>query len=162
MARIDLSAGDGEEGGRMWSLRPALGAAVAAFGAALKDESRLEIRVREAARIRIAHINGCMPCSQTRVEDGEALGLDEAFYAGVDDPSRRGHYAVREALAIAFAERFAAGPDAFDDRFWADLRGAFRDDEIVELAAHCAKWLGLGRLNAVMDIAVSCPIRIPA
>ena len=38
----------------MRSLRPALGAAVASFGDALKDESRLETRVREAARIRIA------------------------------------------------------------------------------------------------------------
>lgn len=146
----------------MWSLRPALGAAVGAFGAALKDESRLETRVREAARIRIAHINGCLPCSQTRVEGGDALGLDEAFYAGVDDPAQRDRYAPREALAIGFAERFAAGPAAFDDAFWAALRAAFAADEIVELAAHCAKWLGLGRLNAVMEIATSCPIRIPA
>ena len=146
----------------MRSLRPALGAAVASFGDALKDESRLETRVREAARIRIAHINGCLPCSQTRVEGGDAFGLDEAFYAGVDDPAQRDSYTPREALAIGFAERFAAGPVAFDDAFWVDLRGAFADDEIVELAAHCAKWLGLGRLNAVMEIATSCPIRIPA
>ena len=141
---------------------PPLGVAVGTFGAALKDGSRLETRVREAARIRIAHINGCLPCSQTRVEGGDTLGLDETFYAGVDDPAQRGNYAPREALAIGFAERFAAGPAAFDDAFWADLRTVFADDEIVELATHCAKWLGLGRLNAVMEIATSCPIRIPA
>ncbi|BAV63683.1 carboxymuconolactone decarboxylase family protein [Sphingobium cloacae] len=162
MARIALPEGEGEEGQRMWSLRPTLGEAARAFGEALQDEARLPVRVREAARIRIAHINGCIPCSETRVEDGENLGLDEDFYAHVDDPARRGDYKPREALAIGFAERFAVGPSAFDDAFWADLNSHFSADELVELAAHCAKWLGLGRLNAVMDISVSCPIRIPA
>ena len=89
-----------------------------------------------------------------------AYGLDEAFYANVDDPALRKSYSRREALAIAFAERFAVGQQAFDDDFWADLRAAFNDGEILDLAACCAKWLGLGRLNAVMEIERSCPIRI--
>jgi AhpD family alkylhydroperoxidase len=161
MPRIALAEGDGEESTRMWSLRPAMGAAASAFGASIQSASTLPIREQEAARIRIAHINGCMPCSEARVEDMTAHGLDEAFYADVDDPAKRGGYAPREALAIAFAERFAVGPQAFDDAFWSDLRTAFEDAEIVDLAACCAKWLGLGRLNAVMEIERSCPIRIP-
>jgi hypothetical protein len=32
----------------------------------------------------------------------------------------------------------------------------------LELAAHCVKWLGLGRLNAVLEINTFCPIRIGA
>ncbi|SCW47207.1 Alkylhydroperoxidase family enzyme, contains CxxC motif [Sphingobium faniae] len=162
MARITLPESEGEEAARMWSLRPALGEAARAFGDALQDEAELPLRVREAARIRIAHINGCIPCSETRVEGGDALGLDEDFYAHVDDPARRGDYASGEALAIGFAERFAIGPTAFDDSFWAELNAHFSADELVELATHCAKWLGLGRLNAVMEISVSCPIRISA
>ena len=56
----------------------------------------------------------------------------------------------------------AVGPSAFDDAFWAELTTVFSPGQMVELAAHCAKWLGLGRLNAVMEISQSCPIRIPA
>ena len=143
----------------MWSLRPDLGQAAHDFGEALQAGAQLPVRVREAARIRIAHINDCIPCSEARVEDMERYGLDEDFYAHVDDPARRGDYGVREAMAIGFAERFAVGPTAFDDQFWAEMNAAFSPEETLELAAHCAKWLGLGRLNAVMAISVSCPIR---
>jgi alkylhydroperoxidase family enzyme len=162
VARIDLPGGDGEESSRMWSLRPAMGAAVAAFGDSLHGATDLPIREQEAARIRIAHINGCIPCSEARLDNMDAHGLTEDFYAHVDDPAFRGIYSPREALAIGFAERFAIGPQAFDDAFWSDLRAQFDDGEIVDLAACCAKWLGLGRLNAVMEIERSCPIRISA
>jgi acetyl-CoA C-acetyltransferase len=47
-------------------------------------------------------------------------GLTEALFAGVYDPDNRASYAPHEALAIAFAERFATGPSAFDDGFWDD------------------------------------------
>lgn len=159
MARIALPDGESEESTRMWSLRPAMGAAVAAFGDSLHAAATLPIREQEAARIRIAHINGCVPCSEARIEDMAAHGLNEAFYADVDDPAKRSRYSEREA--IAFAERFAVGPQAFDDAFWSTLRTAYSDAEILELAACCAKWLGLGRLNAVLEIERSCPIRIP-
>lgn len=162
MARIALPPGEKEEGARFWALRPDLGIAVHDFGDALQAGARLPVRVREAARIRIAHLNGCIPCSQTRIEDMAEHGLDEDFYAHVDDPARRGDYGAREAFAIGFAERFVAGPVAFDDGFWAAANAAFSEAELVELATHCAKWLGLGRLNAVMEISQSCPIRISA
>lgn len=160
MARIALPESDGEESARMWSLRPAMGAAVAAFGESLHGATTLPIREQEAARIRIAHINGCVPCSEARIEDMDAHGLTEGFYAHVDDQTLRGIYSPREALAIGFAERFTIGPQAFDDAFWSEIHAAFDDGEIVDLATCCAKWLGLGRLNAVMEIERSCPIRI--
>jgi alkylhydroperoxidase family enzyme len=161
MARIALPDGDGEETARLWRLRPEMGAAAAAFNESIQAGTSLPVREQEAARIRIAHINGCMPCSEARIDDMAAFGLDEAFYEDVDDPAKRGRYGPREALAIAFAERFAVGPQAFDDGFWAELRAAYTDAEIVDLAACCGKWLGLGRINAVLEIERSCPVRIP-
>ncbi len=146
----------------MWSLRPDLDIAAQAFGTALQDAARLPLRVREAARIRIAYANGCIPCSQARPEDAERFGLDEDFYAHAADPARRGDYGVQEALALRFAECFAGGAETFNDALWADLNTAFAPSELLELAILCAKWLGLGRLNAIMDISQSCPIRFPA
>lgn len=160
MARIDLPPGPGEDRERMWRLRPELGEAAEALSRVVQECSIVPVREHEAARMRIAHINGCSPCSDARVEDMAVHGLDESFYAGVDDPERRDRYTERERLAIEFAERFAAGKEAFDDAFWADFRAAFSDEEIVDLATSVAKWLALGRINAVLDLSVSCPIRI--
>ena len=161
MPQIELPDGPGEMTARMWSLRPALGAAVQAFGQAVQAGSTLPLRELEAARMRIAHINGCLPCSEARPDEMAELGIDEAFYADVDDPARRGRYSQREALAIGFAERFAAGKASFDAAFWQDLTSAFTPGEIVELSTCVAKWLAIGRINAVLDMELSCPITIP-
>jgi AhpD family alkylhydroperoxidase len=166
VARIDLPpVEDGDPDAdidryRLWRLRPEFGVAAEAFNRTIQENSILPVAEHEAARIRIAHINGCVPCSEARTEDLEAAGIDESFYEDVDDPARRGRYTVRERLSIEFAERFAEGAKAFDDRFWAEFRANYSDAEIVDLAASCAKWLGLGRLNAVLDLTVACPIRI--
>jgi alkylhydroperoxidase family enzyme len=161
MARIELPEGDEPDRARMWRLiAPEIGAAAERFSETIQRESIVPVPEHEAARIRIAHINGCEPCSDARIADMDAFGLDEAFYRDVDDPALRSRYAPRVRLAIGFAERFAAGAHAFDDAFWSELRAAFSDAEIVDLAASCAKWLGLGRINAVLDLSVACPIQI--
>lgn len=160
MANIELPAGDASESRRMWSLRPEFGAAVSAFGDAIQNGSILPVRESEAARIRIAHINKCMPCSGARMGEMERFGLTEAFYDNVDDPARRGDYSPREQLAIGFAERFAEGVDAFDGGFWDRMNAAFSREEIVDLAACVAKWMGIGRVNAVLGIEALCQIVI--
>jgi alkylhydroperoxidase family enzyme len=162
MARIELPQGEGEERERMWRLRPELGISADSFSKIVQDCSILSIREQEAARTRIAHINACIPCSEARMENMAALGLDEAFYAGVDDPAKRECYSERERLAIEFAERFAWGFEHFDNLIWARLRQAFSSAELVDLATACAKWLGLGRMNAVLELERSCPIVMKA
>ncbi|ATE63501.1 carboxymuconolactone decarboxylase family protein [Rhizorhabdus dicambivorans] len=161
MARIELPDGNEPDRARMWQMiAPDIGTAAERFSEAIQRESIVPVPEHEAARIRIAHINGCEPCSDARIADMDAFGLDEAFYNDVDDPALRHRYAPRVRLAIGFAERFAEGAQAFDDAFWAELRKGFSDAEIIDLAASCAKWLGLGRINAVLDLSVACPIRI--
>lgn len=59
MARIGVPDGDGIERRRMWQLTPEVGAGVSALGKAVYDQTTLPIRLREAARMRIASINGC-------------------------------------------------------------------------------------------------------
>lgn len=158
MATITLPQGEGTERERLWSLRPEFGAAADRFNDALQGASILPVSEQEAARARIAHINGCEPCSNARMIDMETHGLDESFYADVDDPARRGRYTPRQRMAIAFAERFAAGKASFDDAFWEEIQQVFSPEEIFDLAMSVAKWLALGRINAVFDLAVACPI----
>jgi len=158
MARIALPEGSGEETDRLWQLAPEIGEAGDAWGRVVREHVTLSVREREAARMRIATINGCRICQETRIAGADEWGIDDGFYAAVDDPARRDVFSERERLAIEFAERFDAGARTFDDAFWASLRAAFSDAELVELAASVAKWLALGRINAVFELSVSCPL----
>jgi alkylhydroperoxidase family enzyme len=143
VARIDMPAGTEEERERIWQLRPEFGKAVAAFSRADSDGSILSVREREAARARIAHLNGCEPCSQARLANMAEWGVEESFYDDVDDYVRRGRYSPRETLAIEFAERFVAGRDAFDDAFWVRMRQTYDDAEILDLSFLCSKYMAL-------------------
>lgn len=59
MARIAIPRGEGEETARMWALDPELAAGPIAFSSAVYGNSKLPVRLREFARIRIAQINDC-------------------------------------------------------------------------------------------------------
>ena len=69
--------------------------------------------------------------------------------------------AEREALAAEFAERFATDHLSMDDDFWARLRGAFSDAEIVDLGICVGMWVSQGRLNRVLDVDGGCRIPVP-
>ncbi|MGC6330410.1 carboxymuconolactone decarboxylase family protein [Rhizorhabdus sp. FW153] len=80
------------------------------------------------------------------------------------DPFRPGRKRRRlHPLLLDAAVRIArplSGKQAYDEAFWDEIRAAFSAAEIADLIASCAKWLGLGRINAVLGLAVACPIRI--
>jgi hypothetical protein len=59
MARIPIPDGEDMERRRMWALSPSMGMGVHALGKAVYEESSLDLRVREVARMRIANINAC-------------------------------------------------------------------------------------------------------
>ena len=59
MAHIDVPDGSDLERMRMWQMVPPMDAAVDAFRQAVYEHGTLSLREREAARMRIAQINGC-------------------------------------------------------------------------------------------------------
>jgi AhpD family alkylhydroperoxidase len=63
------------------ALSPELGRAMATFSGAVYNSNRLPMRVREMARIVIAHDNECVVCINTRDADGPAAGVDEDLYS---------------------------------------------------------------------------------
>jgi alkylhydroperoxidase family enzyme len=67
---------------------------------------------------------------------------------------------VQEQLAAEFAERFALDHTNLDDDFWARLRAAFTDEEIVELATCIAGWLALGRITTIFGVEQSCALEL--
>ena len=157
MARIDLPEGDGDELLRLYAVSPAMGAAAGNFSAAVYGDTALPTRIREVARMRIAEVNRCEVCLDTRtVSDPDRL--TEAEYLGMADWRALDTLSERERVAAEFAERFATDHLAMDAEFWERARSVMTDQELFELGVCCASWLGLGRLTQVFDAGVSCRI----
>jgi AhpD family alkylhydroperoxidase len=162
MARIDVPPGEGSESQRVWTLSPDLGAAVGALAAKVGGKGlSLPWRTREAARMRIAQINGCNVCMGWRVPALAKHGVDEELYAHVDDPAA-GEYSAQERLAIEYAEKFALDHRCLDDAFFARMKAEYTDAEIVELTICIGDWIAFGRMTAVLDLDEACAWSPPA
>jgi AhpD family alkylhydroperoxidase len=155
MARVDLP-GEGPDLERVWSLSPDLGAAVGQLAAKVGGKGlELPWRVREAARMRIAQINGCNICMAWRVPSLARHGVDEELYAYVDDPAN-GDYSAQERLAIEYADKFALDHRSLDDAFFERMKQHFTDREIFELTVCIGDWVAFGRMTAVLDLDEAC------
>ena len=157
MSRLDLPEGDEPEIVKVWSLRPEMGEAVTALSYAVYSKSQLPARVREAARMRIAHVNDCSVCRGWRIPALAEQGVDEELYAHVVEPDA-GDYNEQERLAIEYAERFALDHRSLDDAFFERLRTQFTDAEILDLTVCIGGWLALGRTLHVLGLDDSCKI----
>ena len=152
MARIDIPPGDGGEEARVWALRPEMAPGVGTMIETAYHKSKLPAREREAARMRIALLNGCQICQNYRAQSFAEQGVTAELYAHVHEALDRDDYSEREKLAIEFAERFALDHQGIDDELFSRLRSAFADDEILDLTICCAVFLGLGRMLTVLGI----------
>jgi alkylhydroperoxidase family enzyme len=138
---------------------PRIGVPAAKFSAAVYEHTTLSLREFETARIRIAQVNHCMFCLDWRTErDGERV--DESLYDEVADWRGAEGLSVRERLAAEYAERFAADHLSLDDDddFWATMKSAYTDEEIIELSMCIGSWIAFGRLNHVLGIDAACQL----
>jgi AhpD family alkylhydroperoxidase len=152
MPRIDIPAGEGGDAVQLWTLRPEMGRAINRLVDAAYNKSMLDVRVREAARMRIAQLNDCPVCLSFRAASVKEKGVPEDFYAHVAEHETSDRYSDQERLAIAYAERFAVDHLTIDDAFFDRLRAVFTDAEILDLTICLAAFLGLGRLLRVLGI----------
>jgi alkylhydroperoxidase family enzyme len=152
MARIAIPAGEGGDAVQMWTLRPEMGSAINRLIDAAYNKSILPVRVREAARMRIAQLNECTVCLAFRADKVKAQGLTEDFYGHVGAHDDGGSFTPEERLAMEYAERFALDHLSIDDAFMARMRTSFSDPEILDLTICLSAFLGLGRTLRVLGI----------
>jgi AhpD family alkylhydroperoxidase len=156
MARIEIPDGDRPEIERVWSIAPDLGTTVGTLSMQVNGKDRiLPWRVREAARMKIAHINGCSVCMGWRTPALAKHGVDEELYAHVEDPAN-GDYSEQERLAIEYADKFALDHRSLDDAFFDRMKEHFTDREIFELTVCIGDWVAFGRMTAVLDLDEAC------
>ena len=140
-------------------LVPHIGPAAAGFSAAVYEHTTLGLREFEAARLRIAQINGCLFCQDWRTErEGVRVepGFDDAVRSWPTSPALDD----RARLAAEYAERYAEDHHGLepetDPGFWSRMLAHFSQAEVVELSMCIGSWLAFGRLNRVLGLDVAC------
>lgn len=142
--------------GHVWGdLVPGIGPAASQFSLAVYEHTTLGLREFEAARLRIAQINGCVFCLDWRTDrDGEKV--EDDFPAAVEEWRTTRAFDERTRLAAEYAERYALDHHGLDESFWTRMKAAYSDREIVELSMCLGSWLAFGRLNHVLGIDSVC------
>ena len=144
----------------VWTLRPEMGGMVERMIQAVYQQSILPADEREAARMRVAQLNGCDACADFRAPSVLSAGVTEELYAHVAEGATYPGFTERQRLAVEFAERFVADHHAVDDDLFRRLRAAFTDAEVLDLTMCVAAYLGLGRALAVLGVDSCCAIDI--
>ena len=136
---------------------PGIGPAASRLSLSVYADSTLGLREFEAARLRIAQINGCVFCLDWRTErDGETV--EAGFLTAVEEWRTTRTFDERTRLAAEYAERYALDHHGIDASFWTRMRAAYSDREIVELSMCIGSWLAFGRLNHVLGIDAVCQL----
>ncbi|WP_030172958.1 carboxymuconolactone decarboxylase family protein [Spirillospora albida] len=134
---------------------PGIGPAAANLSLAVYAHTTLGLREFEAARLRVAQINGCLFCLDWRTDrDGEKV--EETFAAAVTEWRTTDAFDDRTRLAAEYAERYALDHHGLDDAFWERMGEHYTQREIVELSMCLGSWLAFGRLNHVLGLDAMC------
>ncbi|MCX6401026.1 MAG: carboxymuconolactone decarboxylase family protein [Propionibacteriales bacterium] len=136
-------------------LVPGIGPAASAFAMSIYEHSTLGLREFEAARLRIAQINGCVFCQDWRTERDGAK-VEDTFDGAVAEWRTTSDFDDRTRLAAEYAERFALDHHGLDDGFWQRMRMHYTDREIAELSMCLGSWISFGRLNRVLGLDTAC------
>ncbi|MBB5075207.1 carboxymuconolactone decarboxylase family protein [Nonomuraea endophytica] len=155
--RIDIPEGkDAIE--YVWGeMVPGIGPAASHFSLSVYAHTTLGLREFEAARLRIAQINGCVFCLDWRTErDGQKV--EDTFADAVTDWRTTDAFDERTRLAAEYAERYALDHHALDEEFWDRMTAQYSQLEIVELSMSIGSWLAFGRLNRVLGLDTVCKL----
>ncbi|MFD7436261.1 carboxymuconolactone decarboxylase family protein [Streptomyces sp. NPDC059861] len=134
---------------------PEIGMAASNFSLAVYAHTSLGLREFEAARLRIAQINGCVFCLDWRTErDGRKV--EDGFAEAVTSWRTTDAFDARTRLAAEYAERYALDHHGLDEEFWGRMTAHYSQAEIVELSMSIGSWLAFGRLNHVLGLDGVC------
>jgi alkylhydroperoxidase family enzyme len=158
--QIDIPEGKDAIGYVWGEMVPGIGVAAANFSLSVYANTTLGLREFEAARLRIAQINGCVFCMDWRTER-DGVKVEDSFIDAVTDWRTTDAFDERTRLAAEYAERYALDHHSIDDEFWARMSAHYSQAEIVELSMSIGSWLAFGRLNHVLGLDVMCVLPKP-
>jgi uncharacterized peroxidase-related enzyme len=118
---------------------------------AFSEDGSFDPELLELARLRVAEVHRCAYCAtvRTRAVEEAVAPKEEAVYG---DTIRTDALSEREALAVQFADQLSENPQRITDEFFDELRAAFTDAEIVELALFLSLEVGLDRFTIALQL----------
>ncbi|HLV74467.1 AhpD family alkylhydroperoxidase [Actinomadura hallensis] len=138
-------------------LVPGIGPAAAHLSLAVYEHTTLGLREFEAARLRVAQLNGCAFCLDWRTErDGRKV--EDGFADAVTEWRTTDAFDDRTRLAAEYAERYVLDHHGLDEEFWDRMTAHYTQREIVELSMCIGSWLAFGRLNRVLGLDTMCVV----
>ena len=141
---------------RMLAHAPELAMGLLGFGGSMTTKRTLPERLIELLRLRVAFHNQCRSCMAIRYRAANA-DISEAEVCSLEQPQEAESLDDRERLAVELGDRFACDHLSIDEVFFEQLKILFSEAEIVELLMHCALYVGVGRLAAVLDMTEDLP-----
>ncbi|WP_043734715.1 carboxymuconolactone decarboxylase family protein [Streptomyces zinciresistens] len=156
--RIDIPEG-AEPIPYVWGdMVPRIGQAATEFSLSVYAHTTLGLREFEAARLRVAQINGCVFCLDWRTER-DGVTVEEGFPDAVTQWRTTDRFDERTRLAAEYAERYTLDHHNLDDAFWERMTAHYSQAEIVELSMSIGSWLAFGRLNHVLGLDSVCVLQ---
>ena len=141
---------------RMLAHAPAAALGSLQFGAAVTMNRTMPERLIELLRLRVAFHNQCRSCMAIRYSSA-VDSVTEDDVCSLERPAEAENLDQREKLAIEFGERFATNHLSIDDAFFERMKSEFSEAEVIELMLHCALYVGMGRLAALLDMTEELP-----
>ena len=141
---------------RMLAHAPGAALGPISFGAALVNNRTLPERLIELLRLRVAFHNQCRSCMAIRYRAAHGE-VSEDDVCSLERPEEAACLDDRERLAVELGDRFACDHLSIDEAFFNELKQLFSEAEIMELLMHCALYVGVGRLAAVLDMTEDLP-----
>jgi AhpD family alkylhydroperoxidase len=138
-------------------MRPELAHAVGTYDQAVWN-SKLDWRLHELVRMRIAQINECAVCLAWRSPQAVEAGVTDDLLFDVGRYAIADGYTSAEKVAIEYAERFGTDSARIDDDLVNRLREHFDDGDVVELTLVIAKYIAFGRFMQVLDLDQACEV----
>jgi AhpD family alkylhydroperoxidase len=142
---------------QIYAWNPAIAAPFTEFMSRFRDASCLPARMVELVRLRVAFHNQCRSCMAVRYSAGAEDGVTEELVCSLERPAEATDLTSAEKAALAFADLFATNHLAISDETFAGLREHFSEPELVDLCFQVAMFVGVGRMNAVLDLVDDLP-----
>jgi 4-carboxymuconolactone decarboxylase len=117
---------------KVLAYNPAIAAGVAGFLKGLLSDGALKGWYKELVAVRISVLMRSEYAIKAHNASARKKGASEEQIAGVPD-FEKGPYDAKEKLGFRLADRLHRGPSEVDDAFYAELKTAFADTELVEL-----------------------------
>lgn len=119
----------------------------------LWSHGTLDQATKEVARLRNARVTGCGYCRNVRFAGAREQGLGEDLVALIDDGYAASDLSERHKAAIRFTDVFLRHPAEVDDETRRRLLERLTPEEIVELAAGVALFMGFSKIAVALGQA---------